>query len=206
MDGQRQVKRPNELRFAQIRSSARTRQAWPVAQGIFRSILSRDKGVYLSAPLTSGWRARKPANALVAPAVIEANSIIARRLALRLSTSLRRSVINPGALGAVHGWQQADYLYFWGCVIKEFADSIVFAPGWSASRGCTYECYVALEAGFPCFDHRLRPLNVDTCVRMLLRSLKQQDNLGQNTTFGREVVGRIQNVAHPTENGTHRVR
>jgi hypothetical protein len=143
------------------------------ALAAFGSVMHGRAATYVSSPLTTGqrafeWHQQNGSADATSEAGSEAmfrDDVIAgnRQQAARYVERLRRRraiVIDPTALADLPGWTQSDYRFFWGRVIEEYAETVVFRRGWEYSSGCAYEFLVATRSGRESLDEELNPLTV----------------------------------------------
>lgn len=172
------------------------------------SVVERGAGIYVSSPLTTGQRAfewhRLNGRAETHDAddahadrfrvhVIEPNREEAARFARRLRAEVDGAVIDPTAMGDIPGWTQADYQFFWGRVIEEYCDVVVFRDGWQYSSGCTYEFLIAQMKGARVLDEDRSPLSLAECKRLLEVAIEETEARGTSAGFLRAVHDALQN-------------
>jgi hypothetical protein len=168
---------------------------------VYRSLIDDREAWYVSTPLTTGKLFREISSqhptsqseleALLAELVIEPNRRQAEQFVRKLR-SKTRYVINPAAVHDIEGWTQGDYRYFWGLVIEQFSECVVFRDGWHLSSGCSWEFLVAIRAGVITLDESLAPLGVKDGVLLLRRSLTKES--ATNSEFLRRVLSSLREM------------
>jgi hypothetical protein len=171
----------------------------------FDCILNGEKAIYCSSEFTTGLRLyrelrkrglkaewelkRDLGEAEYKKNILGANAQSANAFAASVRHAQRDKtpVITPAPFSA-SGWGQREYLAFWEEVIRTRVKAVRFNRNWEFSNGCTFECWVALDAEIPTFDSNGNPLGRDAaieCVEEALEQLKEdkldltelQDNL-----------------------------
>lgn len=179
---------------------------------VFASVVEGRTAWYVSSPLTTGPRAfewhrqNKRRNALdgriVASdefrrGVIEPNRTEAAAFVHKLRETRRRIVIDPTALEDLPEWSQADYRVFWGRVIEEFAEAVVFRDGWMYSSGCAYEFFVALSSRVHVLAESLSPLTLEQGRALIAEAAEQSRRGGVTSQFLEEIHQALISFAPP---------
>jgi hypothetical protein len=172
----------------------------------FASVVERGTGTYVSSPLTTGQRAFEwhrlngpstthdtDAHERFRTNVIEPNRSEAARFARRLRAEVGGAVIDPTAMADISGWTQADYRVFWGRVIEEYCDVVVFRDGWQYSSGCTYEFLVAQMKGTRILGEDMSPLSLAEGKRLVDVAIEETEARGTSARFLRAVRDALQN-------------
>jgi hypothetical protein len=81
-------------------------------------------------------------------------------------------IVNPMLL-KMQGWEQKDYHYFWGEVIRRHAEKVIFFPGWEYSNGCTYEFLVAKRHNIGTYDLMGNKINISKGIKMIEEALNK---------------------------------
>jgi hypothetical protein len=166
------------------------------------SIVEGRSAVYVSSPLTTGSRAfewhrrRSSSNGreqgpTFEVDVIEPNRDDAARFARALRAKTTKVVIDPTAMGDLDGWTQADYRVFWGRVIEEHCDEVVFRDGWQYSSGCTYEYLVGWETGSLLLQEDMTPLPRDEAQALIAMAVRETESHGASAAFLRAVASAL---------------
>lgn len=149
----------------------------------YRALIPNRSAIYVSAPITSGrrladWYKRsngdlpkrshpsywaQHAKQVVEPNLEQAAKVVA---SLRLKYP-ERIVIDPTAVSDFPNWTQDDYRYFWGEVIKRYADTVIFVDGWQFSNGCAYEFVVATRVHVTVLNEQGQTLSIETGTELL---------------------------------------
>jgi hypothetical protein len=170
----------------------------------FAYFIGATHAVYVSAPITSGWRFlswyREKGKEIKDQSVYReahARDVIAPNCAqVRTAMALLKHreyptpVLDPTAFDVPH-WSQHDYRCFWGKVIERFVDRAIFLDGWEASVGCVYEFCVAAREGVPIFDERDAPLDASKAVKLIRRAAHAMEELNLDTEILRAALGEL---------------
>lgn len=164
---------------------------------VFATVMEGRCATYVSSPFTTGrhaadWLAKNeighPEDALTSVQFREQVLVSNRERAGEFVRALRSRlagasvVISPTALPDVAGWTQADYRFFWGRVIEEYAERVVFLDGWENSSGCAYEYLCAVRFCTTTLDERLKRLPPQEAVGLLHEAAAHSDVLA-NASF-----------------------
>jgi hypothetical protein len=162
---------------------------------LFASCVGAKDALYVSSPLTSGWRAFEwhlnggrnlsPPERLrrFADEVVEPNRREAASFAARLRHSELRVVIDPTAVSDIPGWTQSDYHVFWGDVLARYARTTLFRDGWQFSTGCSYEFFVAHREGTEVLDEKGHPLSRGRGIVLLREAIVRVADHGLSADF-----------------------
>ena len=178
---------------------------------IFAYFLGTARAIYVSAPITSGWRFlawykakgrelkdRATYEKAHATDVIVANS---RHVSDTVAGLKRREhptpVLDPTSFD-FPGWSQQDYHCFWGKVIQRFVGRAIFLDGWEASAGCVYEFSVATRAGIPTLDERDERISAVEALSRIQRSADAMADLGLDSDVFQTVIQYIRSLADVT--------
>jgi hypothetical protein len=173
----------------------------------FAYFIGPSRAIYVSAPITSGWRFltwyRERGQAIKNPALYQqahANEVIApncREVAGTIAGIKRRVypkvVIDPTSFDIPH-WNQNDYRYFWSEVIKRFVDEAVFLAGWEASTGSVFELRVALRNSVQLVHEDGTPLQTSDAIELIRSALKAMQQLELNTEIHEAALEELQVV------------
>jgi hypothetical protein len=162
---------------------------------VFSTVLTRNSAIYVSSPLTTGKRARlwredgdTSYEEFLATHVVAPNRKAAADFVALLRDGTSKPVIDPTALDDVEGWDQGDYLYFWGNVISRFAERVVLRDGWEFSRGCSYEFAVARRMNIQCVREDGSPLSLADGVGLIRLAVREEQEKGLDTSFHEELL------------------
>lgn len=173
--------------------------AMQVCINIFDCVLAPQSAIYLSTPITTGWRyylwsqQNGTQNEFVGK-VLEPNIAAAALTAKNISIIKKINVINP-AVFYQKGWTQKMYLSLWVDVIQRFAAEVWFNDGWEYSNGCTHEFLVAVQAGRPCFTSTGNPLSLGKAIEAIRHALSEMRLCGMDTE-------QIEATVHSLSEGT----
>ena len=154
--------------------------------GVFACVVENRSAIYVSSPLTTGllafeWHARSgsshPLNSAGQTQFTRDVVIPNRKQAAHYVRNLRNSenlvVIDPSALDDQPGWTQSDYRVFWGRIIEEYCETIVFRDGWQHSDGCAYEFHAAVFSGARLLREDLAPLSINLGRSLLVAAIEE---------------------------------
>lgn len=120
---------------------------------LVKAIRSPNKLIYLSTPITGGPLLEKAKEYLgdldrgqLKHWVIEPNISHAKSYASYVCNYYGGPVINPADFD-VPGWTENEYMGLWEHLLEEIKPDMVFAPGWTKSKGCLKEHEIALKLG-----------------------------------------------------------
>lgn len=166
----------------------------------FASVIDGRSAVYVSSPLTSGWRAiehleRRSPNVDSSDAsqedfrrrVIEPNRRDAAEYVRRLRRKLKHVVIDPTAAPDIAGWSQSDYRAWWGQVIRRYVEAVVLRDGWNYSSGCAYEFFVAHREGIRTLREELSPMTFEEGYELIGTAVLRTKHMGNTSLFLRRV-------------------
>jgi hypothetical protein len=172
---------------------------------VYKTVLTSEGALYFSVPITSGrryiaWLERigKDApdidglderdRASHYTEVVKPNRAHARQIIQRIRETTGRIVIDPTAMPPLTGWLQKDWRYFWRQVIERYAAAVVFVDDWQYSNGCVYEFWVAKKKGIPTMDERMRSLDLEQGVGLIVESSAETRRHGVPTIFIEQVL------------------
>jgi hypothetical protein len=167
-----------------------------------RSVTEPRAAIYVSSPLTTGVRAFEwhrrhavkdgqwPADRFLSD-VIEPNREEAARFARELRGTTSKAVIDPTAVRELDGWTQSDYRFFWGRVIEEYCDEVVFRDGWQFSSGCSYEYLVGWQTGATLLREDMNPLTKREAEQLLAAAIVEVEARSTSAAFLRAVKGAL---------------
>lgn len=112
----------------------------------YRSVLSRGRLAYVSAPITSGLLALE---GLPRTEVIQRNLAAGNSLARSVADRVSVPVVAPTIFdGNPQRWSQQDYMAMWLRMIEENVGDVYMTPGWNYSNGCAEEYLRAVSLGY----------------------------------------------------------
>jgi hypothetical protein len=178
-----------------------------------KSVIADRSALYVSAPITSGRRFHdwilRSNGSLPNPAgpeyveehqrwVIEPN----REHAFLVITALRqkhqsRVIIDPTAMGDLPDWNQNDYRYFWGEVIRQFVSQLVFVNDWQFSSGCAYEFLVATQEGLPTLDESGTRITLRRGLQLLMEVRSSIHTHSESARFFDKIVRELSQLQSP---------
>ncbi|MCD6193612.1 MAG: hypothetical protein J7L26_09120, partial [Candidatus Aminicenantes bacterium] len=163
-----------------------------------KCVLNRKKAVYLSIPITS---VEKILNTMLIKKILsELNKYINSfgfnvrdnklknldniydKIADTIFSNTNEVIINPKLLN-IPSWEQEDYHFFWGEVIKSHIYKIIFFPGWEFSNGCNYEFAIATKHGIKTSDLNGKSFTILYGIRLIKKALKEMNKEGLSTSF-----------------------
>lgn len=104
--------------------------------------------------------------------VIEPNIIYAREYVNNLRKINNKVVIDPTTFEIeTLKWNQDDFYEFWGNVIKELVNEVIFLDGWEYSIGCCYELLASLENKVDIYSQDKKQLTIEQCIVKLKNSI-----------------------------------
>lgn len=164
-----------------------------------------NNAIYISAPITTGndfinWY-KENINLLTNKDAYKQrhyNEIIKPNLSLILKyyNELKRKLDNPllePASFEMPKWNQDNYLYYWGEVIKKSVTKIIFLDGWSYSKGCSYEYYVGLKNGIEIVDQNQNCIDKEWAINQIEISISEYKKIGIDTDLQKNILIEIQN-------------
>ncbi len=196
------------MSFYSLSNSEFTRHHHAEVEMVFSGIdcvLHRDKAIYCSSELTTGWRLYEALRRLHLKTADElrkredewrrlwdANCQAAIEFAGCVRSGLRDQtmVITPAPFSAP-GWSQQEYLGFWEELLRTRIVSAWFNLNWEYSNGCTFEFAVAQDAGLPAYDTDGNTLERKSGIERISRAIEQLEAEGFDTTKLRENLARL---------------
>jgi hypothetical protein len=184
------------------------REEVEIAFSAIDCVLNREKGVYCSAELTTGWRLyealgehkvktaaelkQKMGAAWFTVNIWDANVKSARDFAESVRRALNDGtmIVTPAPFSAP-GWTQPEYLAFWETLLRTRIKSVWFSRNWQFSNGCTFEYAVAEDAGLPSFDHEGNTIDRGTGIELISSAIRQLDETGFDTSKLSENLKRV---------------
>ena len=172
---------------------------------VYKSVLSTDRAVYVSAPITSGKRYMRWLEKVGKKAhdidfmdeetrrshalkVVLPNSRHAGKVVQRIREASGSIVINPTAVPSIERWKQEDWRLFWRRVIERYAAEALFVDDWQYSNGCAYEFWVAHSIGLPTKDEEMRTLSLEQGIESVLAATIDMKRHGVPTDFIEKVA------------------
>jgi|GEM_PF-250227 len=142
---------------------------------LFNCILEGRTAAYLSTPITTGRRFlewyRETGHKLDPDdirykdehyrAVIRPNTEEVEKKMNILRRHLDTVLVNPTKFDWTE-WTQDDYRHFWGKVIENYADTVIFLDGWQYSSGCAFEFLTAVRSGAETWKEDRSKLDMET--------------------------------------------
>lgn len=156
-------------------------------------VLNGELAIYCSSELTTGRRLydilgklglktaleleEKMGKAWCETNILRVNIGFATEFAKDVRAKLRAKrdntmVITPAPFDAPD-WNQTQYLDFWKILIRTRIKAIWFNENWQFSNGCTFEMWIAAEAGVPTFDRHGNPLSRDKAIKSVEEAIRQ---------------------------------
>lgn len=183
---------------------------------LFRSMIPESGGaIYVSAPVTSGpllteWYRRSNGSLSRShpkydeqhkKKVIEPNleraALIVRSLRNRYPNYC---LIDPTTLDLdQEGWNQDDYRYFWGEVIKQYAAKVVFVEGWQHSAGCAYEFLIAQRCNIEALNEQGSIITVEEGTRLLRTAAEALGSVTDSADFVKGVLQDLSTLTPSTD-------
>lgn len=104
--------------------------------------------------------------------VIEPNTRGVKEYIKKLRNITNKVVIDPTTFeDKTLKWSQDDFYDFWGNVIKELVNEVIFLDGWEYSIGCCYELLSAVEKKINIYSQDFKRLTIDECITKLSNSV-----------------------------------
>lgn len=147
---------------------------------LFNCILEGRTAAYLSTPITTGRRFLewyKETGYKLEPngsrykeehyrAVIRPNTEEVEKKMNILRRQLDTVLVNPTKFDWTE-WTQDDYRHFWGKVIENYADAVIFLDGWQYSSGCAFEFLTAVRSGAETLNEDRSKLDMETGFQLI---------------------------------------
>jgi hypothetical protein len=179
------------------------------------SVIDDRTAVYISAPITSGWRLADWVNSRNVDfdsshaesyvefqrKVLEPNYQHAQNIIRNLRKQFTEVVINPTKLKDIEGWSQDDYRYLWGRVIEQYAGTVIFIDGWQYSNGCSYEFLVSQQCSKNesrlVLNEQLEPLSPETGIALIESAISEVRRANIPTEFLEQVAAQLAKTVSP---------
>lgn len=176
---------------------------------ILGCVIVDQTAVYISVPITSGWRLADWVNSRKVQVdlsnvktyvefqrkVLEPNYQHAQNIIRNLRKQFTDVVIDPTAFRDVEGWSQNDYRYLWGRVIEQYVGTVVFIDGWQYSNGCSYEFLVAVKCSDggrrSLLNERLEPLTLEIGLSLIEKAIAEMKKANTPTEFLEQVAWQL---------------
>ncbi len=168
------------------------------------SVFNGARGIYLSGPITTGrkylnwycnygkyiqdntkYKEEHYSN------IIAVNIDKILSFAKELPVAENEIIIEPASFD-VNGWTQPDYLYYWGRLIEEYIDKIIFMNEWYYSNGCIYEYYVGLKKGIELVNQDFEPISTEKAISLIQKSIEEYTSNLIDVPFQKELLKEIQ--------------
>lgn len=104
--------------------------------------------------------------------VIEPNMRSSKEYIRKLRKITNKVIIDPTTFeDKTLKWSQDDFYSFWGNVIKELVNEVIFLDGWEYSIGCCHELLSAIENKINIYSQDMNILTIDECIGKLNNSV-----------------------------------
>jgi hypothetical protein len=104
--------------------------------------------------------------------VIDENRLRARVVSARIKNSLDGILIDPTAVPDLGRWNQDDYRFTWGEIIKEYAERLYFVQSGILAMECAYEFLIAKKHKKETFDENLQDLSLGEGSGLIREAIK----------------------------------
>jgi hypothetical protein len=171
---------------------------------LLKCILNGNKATYISVPITSGtrflqWYKRYGVKLIKHKVkyeirhyrdVIKPNLLNAKKNIQKLRCKIDGTVIDPIQFTRPE-WSQDDYRYFWGRVIEQYVNTVIFLDGWQYSSGCSFEFLTATRASKKTLDTRFRPINRHAGLKLLEKAIIEIESKSLDSSFLKMIVDEL---------------
>ncbi len=173
-----------------------------------KCIVHKGDNFYVSAPITSGkrfisWYKSTGKNlkgkgdniyrhehfqSVITKNIEEANNKICA-----LKNSIDGIIIDPSKL-EFQEWEQDEYRYYWGKIIEQYVNTVIFLDSWEYSNGCTFEFLKASNCGLKILNEDLKTLTVVDGLELLNKSIHALKKNGLPTAYIEKIINELQNI------------
>lgn len=171
---------------------------------IFNCMIDGKTATYISTPITTGLRFLawyKETGCTLDPgsteykdehyrAVIAPNTEEVKRKINTLRAQRSSIMINPTAFNWSE-WTQDDYRHFWGKVIENYAESVLFLDGWQFSSGCAFEFLTAVRAGTETLKEDGSQLDRETGFQLIKDAIVEYNENAIPSTYLERVLDEL---------------
>jgi len=130
--------------------------------------------------------------------VVEPNSKHAGQRISEIRKATTRVVIEPTSFER-KGWTQELYRFFWGMIIEQFAEAVVFLDDWQYSEGCAWEFLTACRSGARLLTENLQNLDRETGTCLIRDAMQVLKEHAIQTGFLESVLDDLEAHSHASK-------